>query len=109
MKQSVPVARYSRLARWSHWLTFAFVALAYLLINLRGMAAKGSDERTLFMQSHILAGLAVLALVLPRLLHRLRNVPPPIVRRRPGGKPAFRDSPTSRCMPSSFCSHCWVC
>ncbi len=73
-----PAARYSRLARWYHWLSFAFVALAYVLINLRGMTARGSDARTLVMQGHFLAGVIVLALVLPRLLHRLRNAPPPI-------------------------------
>lgn len=75
---SAPVARYSRRARWFHWLAFAFVALAYLLINLRGSFAKGSDGRTLSFQGHMLAGLVVLALVLPRLLHRLRNAAPPI-------------------------------
>lgn len=73
-----PVARYSRPARWFHWLTFAFVALAYLLINLRDIPARGSDARSLIMQGHIVAGLVVLALVLPRLLHRLRNAPPPV-------------------------------
>ena len=72
------VARYSRSARWFHWLAFAFVGLAYLLINLRGIFTHGSDARTLAMQGHVLAGLVVLALVLPRLLHRLRNSPPPI-------------------------------
>jgi cytochrome b561 len=71
-------ARYSRSARWFHWLAFAFVALAYLLINLRNILTHGSDARTLAMQGHMLAGLVVLALVLPRLLHRLRNAPPPI-------------------------------
>jgi cytochrome b561 len=75
---ALPVARYPRRARWFHWLAFAFVALAYVLINLRGFFAKGSAGRTLSMQGHVLAGLIVLALVLPRLLHRLRNAPPPI-------------------------------
>jgi cytochrome b561 len=75
---TAPVARYSRSARWFHWLAFAFVALAYLLINLRNILVNGSEARTLVMQGHVLAGLAVLALVLPRLLHRLRNAPPPI-------------------------------
>jgi cytochrome b561 len=78
MQPNAPVARYTRPARWFHWLAFAFVALAYLLINLRGIAAKGSAARALSLQGHMLAGLIVLALVLPRLLHRLHNVPPPI-------------------------------
>ena len=80
MKPNAADARYARRARWYHWLVFAFVALAYLLINVRGFSAKGSDVRTLSMQGHILAGLTVLALVLPRLLHRLRHTPPPVVR-----------------------------
>ncbi len=75
---SQPMARYSRPARWFHWLTFAFVALAYLLINLRDIPPRGSDARSLIMQGHIVAGLVVLALVLPRLRQRLRNAPPPI-------------------------------
>lgn len=73
-----PVGRYSRSARWFHWLAFAFVGLAYLLINLRNILAHGGNARTLAMQGHVLAGLVVLALVLPQLLHRLHNAPPPI-------------------------------
>ncbi|HTD27816.1 MAG TPA: cytochrome b/b6 domain-containing protein, partial [Xanthomonadaceae bacterium] len=78
MSGDAPIERYTRAARWLHWLTFAFVALAYLLINLRGLAARGSDARTLVMQGHMLTGLIVLVLVLPRLLHRFGNAPPPI-------------------------------
>jgi len=72
------IARYSRTARWFHWSVFAFVALAYLLVNLRGVPARGSEARALIMQGHMVAGLAVFVLVVPRLLHRLRNAPPPI-------------------------------
>jgi cytochrome b561 len=72
-----PPVRYSRQARWFHWLAFAAVALAYLFINLRGMFPRGSAAARVPMQGHILFGLAVLAIVLPRLLHRLRNAPPP--------------------------------
>src|ERR1039457_630085 len=78
MEREGSFARYSPAARWFHWLTFAFVALAYLLINLRGLAPKVGNARTLDMQGHMLAGLIVLALVLPRLLHRLGHAPPPI-------------------------------
>jgi len=78
MESNVPVARYSGQARWFHWLAFAFVLLAYLLINLRDITTHGSQARALTMQGHIAAGLVVLALVLPRLLHRWRNAPPPI-------------------------------
>ncbi|MEO7251773.1 MAG: cytochrome b [Arenimonas sp.] len=72
-------ARYSRGARLLHWWTFASVALAYLLTNLADLYERGTPLRRALRQSHFLAGLVVLALVLPRLLHRLRNVPPPIL------------------------------
>jgi cytochrome b561 len=58
---------------------FGFVALAYLLVNLVDLFERGTPMRRGVLQSHFLAGLVVLALVLPRLLHRMRNVPPPIV------------------------------
>jgi cytochrome b561 len=73
---ATPTLRYSLRARWFHWLAFAAVALAYLFINLRGVFPRGSAEAKVPMQGHILFGLAVLAIVLPRLLHRLRNAPP---------------------------------
>jgi cytochrome b561 len=74
-----PGTRYSRPARWFHWLVFLLVLLAYLFVNLSGFFERGSAGRTLSMQSHFLAGMAVLILVLPRLLHRIRNTPPPIL------------------------------
>ncbi len=78
MESKTATPRYSARARWFHWLSFLFVLLAYAMINLRGATARGSDARTLVMAGHFIAGLVVLALVLPRLLHRLRNAPPPI-------------------------------
>ena len=71
--------RYSRAARWFHWTAFAAVALAYLFVNLRGYFPRGSDAGRSAMQAHYLFGLVVLALVLPRLLHRFGNPPPPVV------------------------------
>ena len=70
-------ARYTPLARWLHWVVFAAVALAYLFINLRGFFPRGSAGAKVQMEGHILAGLAVFALVLPRLLQRMRHAPPP--------------------------------
>jgi len=75
----VPNNRYTRAARWFHWLVFAFVTLAYLLIVWRGTTARGSDANVLLIQLHKLAGLAVLLLVPFRLRHRRRHAPPPIV------------------------------
>lgn len=70
---------YSRRARRFHWWMFGFVALAYLVINLHDLFERGNPMRRATTQIHILFGLVVLALMLPRLLHRLRNAPPPIV------------------------------
>src|SRR6187549_2835096 len=70
---------YSRRARRFHWWMFGFVALAYLLVNLVDLFERGTPMRRAMLQSHFLTGLVVLALVLPRLLHRMRNAPPPIV------------------------------
>ena len=72
-------ARYSRRARLFHWWMFGFVALAYLIINLVDLFERGTPLRRAVMQGHFLAGLVVLALVLPRVLHRWRNAPPPIL------------------------------
>lgn len=74
-----PEQRYTRRARALHWWMVGFIALAYLLVNLVELYERGTPLRRAVMQSHFLAGLCVLALVLPRLLHRLRNPPPPIV------------------------------
>jgi len=72
-----PAGRYTPLARWLHWAVFVAVVLAYLFINLRGVFPRGSSAARVSMQGHILAGLVVLALVLPRLLQRLRHAPLP--------------------------------
>ena len=69
--------KYSRPARWLHWLVFIFVALAYLFINLR--SGPGPHAPAWPMQWHKFTGAIVLVLVLPRLFHRWRNVPPAIV------------------------------
>jgi cytochrome b561 len=76
---STPALRYTLSARWFHWLAFAAVTLAYGFINFRGVFPRGTPASRVPMQGHILFGLVVLALVLPRLLHRVRNTPPPVV------------------------------
>jgi cytochrome b561 len=75
----IDAPRYSPRARHFHWWTFGLVALAYLLVNLVDLYERGNPARRFILQSHVLTGLVVLALVLPRLLHRLRSAPPPIV------------------------------
>ncbi|TNJ33376.1 cytochrome b [Arenimonas terrae] len=57
---------------------FVLVAVAYLAIETRGCFERGSLARTLAVQGHFWTGLAVLALVLPRIWLRLRRGAPPI-------------------------------
>ncbi len=73
-----PSSRYAASVRWMHWAIFALVLLAYVFINLFELFPKGSATRANVLASHFTAGLAVLLLVLPRLLLRLRNGRPPI-------------------------------
>ena len=73
-----PQPRYAVSIRWMHWTIFALVLLAYVFINLFELFSKGSATRANVLALHFTAGLAVLLLVLPRLLLRLRNGRPPI-------------------------------
>jgi cytochrome b561 len=75
---AVVPTRYSPAQRHLHWLMFVLVAMACLLIETRGSFERGSLARTLAVQGHFWAGLAVLALILPRLWLRLRRGAPPI-------------------------------
>ena len=73
-----PPLRYTASVRWMHWIVFAFVLLAYAFINFFDAFPKGSAVRANLLASHYCAGLAVLLLVLPRLLLRLRGGRPPV-------------------------------
>jgi superoxide oxidase len=65
--------RYSKLMLTFHWLTAALVILAYL--TSEGGAGVRADPPL----THIILGLSVLLLTLPRLLGRLvHGVPPPL-------------------------------
>ena len=72
-------SRYAASSRWMHWIIFALIVLAYLFINLFELFPRGSTTRINILGAHFLAGLAVLLLVLPRLMLRVRNGQPPIV------------------------------
>ncbi|GLK88491.1 cytochrome b [Pseudomonas turukhanskensis] len=77
--RATPAApRYSPSARRLHWLMAGLVILAYVLITTRGWFPKGSALKTLFVQGHFWVGLVVLALVLPRVLVRLRRPVPAV-------------------------------
>ncbi len=70
--------RYSPFLRYSHWITFALVALAYATINARKLFPRGSPERLLSTETHFWLGIAVLVITVPRIVARLRQRAPAI-------------------------------
>src|SRR4249919_4132948 len=71
-------ASYTPRARHLHWAMAGLVVLAYVASTLSPSTEEGSPERCFVIRTHFMAGLAVLLLLLPRALHRLRHAPPPI-------------------------------
>jgi len=61
--------RYSKPARFFHWLIFLLVALAWLSIEVRG--PKGTDSRVFWSNVHFWAGSLVLTFASLRLVWRL--------------------------------------
>jgi cytochrome b561 len=78
------VPRYAAVLRRLHWGMFMLVVLAYLLIELRGYAPRGSALRTGLFQAHFLFGLALLLLIGPRLWQRIRLGAPAVTPALPG-------------------------
>jgi cytochrome b561 len=70
--------RYSTRARWFHWTMAVLIVLAYGLILSRTQFARGSEWRTLVVQSHFWVGIVVLVLAFFRVAERRRRTPPPI-------------------------------
>lgn len=71
-------ARYSRKARWFHWAMAVLIVLAYALILSRTQFGRGSEWRTLVVQSHFWVGIVVLVLAFFRVAERRRHTPPQI-------------------------------
>lgn len=71
-------ARFSLGQRSLHWLVFLCVLLAYVFVNIKGWLPHGDSTRAQMMEGHFAAGLAVLLLIGPRLLLRLRRGVPPV-------------------------------
>ena len=69
---------YTARARHLHWWMAGLVLAAYLMANLIPLTENTSPERCFVIRVHFMAGLALLLLLAPRLLHRLRHAPPPI-------------------------------
>lgn len=67
---STAAPRYAPLVRRLHWLMAVMIGLSYLLIEQRGLFARGTPGRNFMMQSHYWIGLAIFALVWLRLVQR---------------------------------------
>jgi cytochrome b561 len=70
--------RYSPWLRRLHWLIALLIVAAWALAETRGYTQRGSDLRAAVTWTHIQFGFAVILLMLPRLLARLRASTPPI-------------------------------
>lgn len=70
--------RYSPALRRLHWLMALLVAVAYVLIEQRGLFPRGSAPRAAMVQGHFWTGLSILLLAAWRLRLRLRDGAPPI-------------------------------
>lgn len=71
-------SHYAAPVRRMHWTIFTLVLLAYVFVNIFDLFPKGSGARINLLASHYIMGLAVLVLILPRLLLRLRHGRPPV-------------------------------
>ena len=66
-------SRYPPGLRRLHWLTAVLILAAYLLIEQRGLFARGTPARAAMVQSHFWVGLLVFALTAWRVLVRRRG------------------------------------
>ncbi|WP_130618112.1 cytochrome b [Dyella amyloliquefaciens] len=71
-------ARYTPWMRRFHWAIAWFIVFALVLIEVKGWFPRGSASRTAVKWGHMQFGIAVLLLMVPRLLVRLRHAAPPI-------------------------------
>lgn len=72
-----PTSRYKPVQRRLHWLIFALVVAAYVLINLHHYTARGTWIHGVTEHAHMVVGVLVLLLVLPRLWTRRKYGAPP--------------------------------
>jgi len=71
--------RYGSLAIGLHWLTLEILIAVYTCINLTELYPKGGDPREALKTWHFVLGLTILALVMVRLLDRLRGGAPAVI------------------------------
>ncbi len=75
---SLPAQRFTTAQRRLHWLMALLVAMAYVLIEQRGLFSRGSVGRSAMMQGHFWTGLIIFALACWRLAVRRRHGAPPV-------------------------------
>lgn len=71
-------ARYAPSRRFLHWTIALLMVAAFVMIEFRGEFERGTAARTFMVQGHFWVGLAIFALMLPRLLLAVRRPPPPV-------------------------------
>ncbi|MBN9370967.1 MULTISPECIES: cytochrome b [Hydrogenophaga] len=72
-------SRYGTVSMTLHWLTVLVLIGVYACINLTDLFAKGSAPREALKDGHFMLGLAVLALMAPRLFNRILGKTPAVV------------------------------
>ncbi len=70
--------RFTPAQRRLHWLMALLIAVAYLLIEQRGLFSRGSVGRATMVQGHFWTGLTIFVLACWRLLIRRRHGAPPV-------------------------------
>lgn len=71
------LSRYRPIQRHLHWIMFALVVTVYVLINLHHSTSRESAWHEITEHAHMVAGVLVLLLVLPRLWMRRKYGAPP--------------------------------
>ena len=75
---SATTQRFTPAQRRLHWLMAVLIAVAYLLIEQRGLFSRGSVERAAMVQGHFWTGLTIFVLACWRLVIRRRHGAPPV-------------------------------
>ncbi len=70
--------KYARSRRWLHWGIVVLMVAVFVLIEFRGVFDRGTPGRVAMVQGHFWVGIAILALMLPRLLLAVRRPAPPV-------------------------------
>lgn len=75
---ATPRPRYPASRRWLHWSVALLMVLVYVFVLGREGFERGTAARAAMLQAHFWVGLAILALMLPRLMLAFSRRPPPV-------------------------------